>query len=365
MEELAKINLPISLYVAKEKKEGKREIIEQIGGEAYEYISRHASFDDPHLFNIPNNNGALSKTSKNKPFETIINFNKLNTLEKFNEYVAEINFRLVKNGLFIGCCETGVLKRKHVFSKFSSPVNQIIFSFYYIFHRVFPKLIVFRQIYAQISRGKYNAMSKVELFGRLYYCGFELISEKEIGQLNYFVVRKAKTPCISGCPTYYPIIKLTRIGKNGRKIKVYKLRTMHPYSEYLQDYIYKLNNLAEGGKIKNDFRISPFGTFMRKLWIDELPMLYNLFKGDMKLFGVRPISEQYYNLYTDELKKLRIRYKPGLIPPYYADLPKTIDEIIESEKKYLIQYEKRPILTDIKYLVKALFNIIFKGNLSN
>ena len=139
---------------------------------------------------------------------------------------------------------------------------------------------------------------------------------------------------------------------------------MHSYSEYLQDYIYRVNNIDKGGKFKNDFRISPLGSILRKIWIDELPMFINLAKGDVKIFGVRPLSEQYYNLYSEELKKERIKYKPGLIPPYYVDLPKNIDEIMASEMKYLKLYGKKPYKTDLKYMIIAFYNIVIKGNRS-
>ena len=64
---------------------------------------------------------------------------------------------------------------------------------------------------------------------------------------------------------------------------------MHPYSEYLQEYVYKKNNLQQGGKIKDDFRVSPEGRIFRKIWLDEIPMLYNVIKGDMKLVD-EPLS---------------------------------------------------------------------------
>jgi len=60
---------------------------------------------------------------------------------------------------------------------------------------------------------------------------------------------------------------------------------MHPYSEYLQSYIYEQNKLQEGGKFANDFRVTTLGKCMRKLWIDELPMFINLFKGQLKIVG--------------------------------------------------------------------------------
>jgi len=124
--------------------------------------------------------------------------------------------------------------------------------------------------------------------------------------------------------------------------------------------VHKQNNLKEGGKFKNDFRIAGSRAFMRKLWLDELPMLINLFRGDLKVVGVRPISEHYYKLYSRELQDKRIKYRPGLVPPYYADLPKTLEEIQASELRYLESYEKRPVRTQWRYFWKAFNNIVFK-----
>jgi lipopolysaccharide/colanic/teichoic acid biosynthesis glycosyltransferase len=135
---------------------------------------------------------------------------------------------------------------------------------------------------------------------------------------------------------------------------------MHAYSEYLQEYIFQKNNLQAGGKFKDDFRVTGAGKFMRKFWLDELPMIFNLLRGDMKLVGVRPLSRQYFSLYTEELKEKRLRFKPGLIPPFYVDMPKTLEEIMASENKYLDAYAKNPLKTDIKYLCLAAINIIFK-----
>jgi lipopolysaccharide/colanic/teichoic acid biosynthesis glycosyltransferase len=135
---------------------------------------------------------------------------------------------------------------------------------------------------------------------------------------------------------------------------------MHPYSEYVQDYVYKQHDLQDGGKFKDDFRITSWGAVCRKIWLDEFPMLINLFKRNMKLVGVRPLSRHYFELYSKDLQERRIRYKPGLIPPFYADMPKDLDEIQKSENKYLDSYDKRPVRTDFKYFCKSMFNIMFR-----
>jgi len=147
---------------------------------------------------------------------------------------------------------------------------------------------------------------------------------------------------------------------NGKIIKVYKIRTMNPYAEYLQSFVFKRNNLKENGKFQNDFRITSWGRFLRKYWIDEIPMIINLIKGDIKLVGVRPLSRHYYELYSNYLKELRLKFKPGLLPPFYADMPKSLEDIMESEKAYLEAYEKNPFKTDLKYFFKIVSNIILR-----
>ena len=90
-------------------------------------------------------------------------------------------------------------------------------------------------------------------------------------------------------------------------------------------------------------------------------MLLNLLKGDMKLVGVRPISQHYYSLYCKELQEQRVKHKPGLLPPFYADMPKTLDEIQASEMRYLTMCEKRgTLLTDFVYFWRILYSILFK-----
>ena len=88
---------------------------------------------------------------------------------------------------------------------------------------------------------------------------------------------------------------------------------------------------------------------MRKYWLDELPMLLNWLKRDMKLVGVRPLSKTMFATYPEWLQDKRTKSKPGLIPPFYIDHPKTFDELFASEDKYLTEYLKHPVRTDIKY----------------
>jgi len=238
--------------------------------------------------------------------------------------------------------------------------NYLYYALDFLVKRVFPKFTLTKSIYFILTHGENRVLSKAEAFGRLYSCGFEILDEKVVDKSFYFIAIKVKEPLFPKNPSYGPLVALERIGKGGKIFKVFKMRTMHPFAEYLQDYIYKRAGLQEGGKFKDDFRVTTLGKIMRTFWLDELPMLINLLKGDLKIFGVRPLSKQYFRLYTMELQRLRILSKPGLIPPFYVDYPKTLDDIITSELTYLKAYYKHPLLTDWRYFWKAIYNIVFR-----
>ena len=294
-------------------------------------------------------------------FSSILNLKKVNDIRYINKFFETVNTILPNSGLYLGKVVTYPNRRSAILKKYPPILNKIIYFFDYIFSRVLPKIPIAKNLYFHLTKGKGRVISRAEVYGRLYSCGFEIIDERTINHSLFFVAKKIKDPYYDQNPTYAPVISLNRIGKNGKIIKVYKLRTMHPFSEYLQEYVYNRNELQEGGKIKNDFRISPEGRIFRKFWIDEIPMLINIFKGEMKLVGVRPLSKHFYSLYDEDLQQKRIKNKPGFIPPFYVDLPKTMSEIMESERKYLELYDKSPFLTDVKYFFMAFKNVLFKG----
>ena len=265
-------------------------------------------------------------------------------------------------GIFIGCGETYLLRKQRILSKYPPVLNYIIYTIDFLFRRVAPKIKLTRKFYFLFSRGKNRVMSKTETLGRLYSCGFEVIEEKSIGHLLFWKAKKIKEPAFDYDPTYGILIRLKRIGKNGKIFNVYKFRTMHAYSEYVQAYVYDNNSLDDSGKFKDDYRVTTVGKFLRKFWLDELPMLINVVKGDMKLVGVRPLSNHFFNLYKPELREMRIKFKPGLVPPYYAQhpTPKSLEEVQANEIQYLVEYIHHPFLTDLKYFFRAMHNIFIK-----
>jgi lipopolysaccharide/colanic/teichoic acid biosynthesis glycosyltransferase len=336
-------------------------ILESIGQEAYNYIRRHVDLSSERTLMLSTTTLFNVRKEHDKAYEALINFRRSNDVQQLNPFFRAVNEKLADGGLFIGCVETYMLRKKRILSKYPPVLNYIYYSLDFLVKRIFPKLRFTRKLYFLLTRGNNKVLSKAETFGRLSAAGFRIRDEITIGKFLFFVAEKTKPPQPEPRSNEGFLIRLPRIGKNGKTIMVYKFRTMHAYSEYLQDYIYEKHALKNGGKFNHDFRISTLGRIMRKLWLDELPMLLNLLRGEVKLVGVRPLSRHYYELYEEDLREMRIRYRPGLIPPYYADLPETLEEIMASERKYLEAYRKAPLRTDFRYFVKALHNILLKN----
>ena len=291
--------------------------------------------------------------------DLLINTHPLNDFRRINEYLLS-SYSKIKTGSFlIGSFIPLENMKKNLRSKMPHFLYFITLPIYFMFHRVFPKLAITKQIYFILTNGKNRVVSKSEILGRLSFCGYELIADTNYEDRVYFICKKKKTISNEKFPSYGPIVKLKRVGYLGELIYIYKLRTMYPYSEFIQGYIYEKNRLDLYGKMKDDYRITSWGRIFRTYFIDEIPQIFNWIRGDLNLIGVRALSEHYFSLYPKSLQLKRVKFKPGLIPPYYADLPKTFDEIIESEIQYLNKKGIRPFATDLKYFLRSIFNIFF------
>jgi lipopolysaccharide/colanic/teichoic acid biosynthesis glycosyltransferase len=329
----------------------------------FEFASHNAQLD-----RIPAENSSVLHTSHLYNIKHVlpssqllfVNLHEVNGWNRINEYLRQVNSNLQKGGFFVSCGED--FRKRHLkfyknYPAFLATITTIID---FITRRFFQQVPVIREIFYAVFQETHKPFSQSEILGRVAYCGFEILDVMEKDNLFYFVAQKISEAANLEDPVYGALIKMKRVGKEGKPIYIYKFRTMFPYAEFLQDYVFKKNRLQKGGKLKNDFRIVPFGNLLRRLWIDELPQLYNLLKGDIKLVGVRAISQHYSDLYPAEIRNLRNQVKPGLIPPFYVDMPHTFKEIMDSECLYIKKYLKSPLKTDSQYFFKVLYNILFR-----
>jgi lipopolysaccharide/colanic/teichoic acid biosynthesis glycosyltransferase len=148
------------------------------------------------------------------------------------------------------------------------------------------------------------------------------------------------------------IYKQTRVGINGKKFTCYKLRTMHENS-YHNPYTQS-----------NDNRIFPWGRFMRKTRIDELPQLWNVIKGDMHLIGPRAEWDILVQKYEKDIPGYSKRYllKPGITGWAQVNYPYGVNEHDAKQKlMYDLYYINNwSIFLDIKTLFKTVAVVLNK-----
>ncbi len=150
-----------------------------------------------------------------------------------------------------------------------------------------------------------------------------------------------------------PFYKQTRIGRHGKPFLMYKFRTMYVDADKRKAELMAQNEMdGPVFKMKNDPRVTRVGRILRKCSIDELPQLFNVFKGNMSLVGPRPPLPSETAEYTD-YDKLRLLVTPGItctwqIAPHRNDMP--FSKWVEMDLTYI---ENRTTLLDIKIILKT------------
>lgn len=146
----------------------------------------------------------------------------------------------------------------------------------------------------------------------------------------------------------------TRIGKNGRRFKIYKFRSMYIDAEERKKEL-EAQNEMQGlmFKMENDPRITKVGKFIRKTSIDELPQFLNILKGDMSLVGTRPPTEGEFQQYNSHYRR-RISMTPGLTGLWQISGRSEIvdfDEVVKLDLEYIDNWT---LGLDIKILFRTV-----------
>ncbi|MDP4209323.1 MAG: sugar transferase [Bacteroidota bacterium] len=331
---------------------------EEAGEEVLSYISEHFPLEHQETILFSTKQKRLYDNVNFDNIRVIINLEQANKHQRINSLLRSINTLLPDAGIYIGCVETYDIRWQKMTKRFGQTLTKLLWVFDFIFNRVMPRVKFTQKLYIWLTKNKYRVISLAETLGRLVYCGFDIIEFKQINNLMYFVVMKTSEPKSVVNISNGPFFPMRRVGRNGKLIKVYKLRTMHPYSEFLQDFVVRLNGYNHEGKPANDFRLTGWGKFFRKLWLDEIPQFINVFRGELGIVGVRPLSQFRFSQFPEDLKEERIKHKPGCIPPYVAlNMPDALGNI-EAERIYLNELKKNPTITNTKYFFMAVYNIL-------
>ena len=150
----------------------------------------------------------------------------------------------------------------------------------------------------------------------------------------------------------------TRIGKNGRRFKIYKFRSMYVDAEERKKELENQNEM-QGlmFKMENDPRVTRVGKFIRKTSIDELPQFFNIVRGDMSLVGTRPPTEGEFEQYNSHYRR-RISMTPGLTGLWQISGRSEIvdfDEVVKLDLEYIDNWT---LGLDIKILFRTVWVVL-------
>ena len=150
-----------------------------------------------------------------------------------------------------------------------------------------------------------------------------------------------------------------RIGKNGRRIHIYKFRSMYVDAEEQKRKLESQNEMnGPIFKIENDPRITRVGKFLRKTSLDELPQFYNVLRGDMSLVGTRPPTEDEFERYNIHYRR-RLCITPGLTGMWQVHGRGKVTDFDEVMKYDLEYIDNWSLTLDFKILIQTIFVVLF------
>ena len=183
-----------------------------------------------------------------------------------------------------------------------------------------------------------------------------------IALLPFFILLSLAIKLTSKGPIFF---LHKRIGMNNKTFKCIKFRTMYEGSvgnlaELLKNDISLKKEFDETHKLKNDPRITPFGDFLRKTSIDELPQFINVLLGTMSVVGPRPIVEKEKIRYGKDIHQL-LSVKPGITGLWQT---KGRSELTYKKRKQLdIYYTKNnSFILDFYIIIRTFFVLFYPKN---
>ena len=213
-----------------------------------------------------------------------------------------------------------------------------------------------------------------------HFCGFNIISFAENPYNFQKAVIKRFTDIVSAIIGLVltgviiilltPILKIespgpvlfsqVRVGKNGRRFKLYKIRSMYADAEERKAQLMEKNEMNDDlmFKMERDPRITKLGRFIRRTSIDELPQFWNVLKGEMSLIGTRPPTLDEFKKYELQYKR-RLSIKPGLTGLWQVSGRSEITnfkDVLKLDLEYIDNWS--PSL-DISIMLKSVAVVLF------
>ena len=207
--------------------------------------------------------------------------------------------------------------------------------------------------YTTVTYMRFRSSYKRLLIKRLFDILGGLVGVVITGILTLFIAPAIKLE--SPGPVFFA---QTRIGKNGRRFKIYKFRSMYQDAEKRKKELERKNEVKGlVFKMDHDPRITRVGAFLRRTSLDEFPQFLNVLKGDMSLVGTRPPTGDEFEQY-DEHYRRRLSMTPGLTGMWQVSGRSDIsdfDEVVRLDLQYIDNWS---LTLDFKILLQTVVVVL-------
>lgn len=150
----------------------------------------------------------------------------------------------------------------------------------------------------------------------------------------------------------------SRVGRGGKKFGCYKFRSMYFDADKRLEELLKSNpelkkEWEKNFKLKNDPRITPIGSFLRKTSLDEFPQFWNVLKGDLSVVGPRPVIQDEIVKYYGDKAAFVLSIRPGLTGLWQVSgrSNTSYDVRVSLDEEYI---NKQSLALDIKLVLKTI-----------
>jgi exopolysaccharide biosynthesis polyprenyl glycosylphosphotransferase len=152
------------------------------------------------------------------------------------------------------------------------------------------------------------------------------------------------------------LFRQTRVGKDGQRFRMFKFRSMVDGAEEFKDALRHLNNVQGLFKLEDDPRVTRVGRVLRRVSLDELPQLLNVWRGEMSLVGPRPLVLDE-DARVQGLDRYRLHLKPGMTG-HWQILGATrvpLHEMVGIDYLYVANWS---LWTDVKILLRTVPHVL-------
>jgi len=310
------------------------------------------------------------------PVRLIVGRTRLNDVLRLNKFLHFCAGRLAMGGFLAVRYQPLENVKKDLRRRYPGVLYGPAYLAHFLWRRALPKIPWLDKVYfapcmrwldrlcLAVTKRRGRVLAKAEVWGRLAFCGMDVVAESEESNENgerIVLAKRVASPVRDRRPTYYFIVRLAKVGLDGETIYAHKFRTMYPFSEFIQKRLFQDHGLTATGKFARDFRLTSLGKLIRRYWLDELPQVLDWLQGDIKLVGIRATSRHFLTLYPDEFLELYLQVKPGLVPPIFDEATGGFDGIVRTEMRYLESYWKHPFRTDVRCFWQTFVDIFFRG----